>query len=133
MYVQLEMYYGANQITFEKAKELRKNMTETEKILWQYLRKDKINGLRFRRQHPIDIFIADFYCHKAKLVIEIDGYIHNHQKEYDIGRTEELKKYGLKVIRFTNEEVLKNIEKVVEKIDAEISEKSFKKEPSLPF
>ena len=68
-------------------------------------------GLRFKPQHPIDIFIADFYCHPLKLVIEIDGGIHKSvdQREYDIGREAELEYWGIKVIRFTNEEVENNI------------------------
>lgn len=80
--------------------------------------KTKLLRLRFRPQHPIDIFIADFYCHPIKLVIEIDGGIHQNekQKEYDIGREAELKKLSIDVIRFTNEEVIDNIGGVVKVI-----------------
>lgn len=80
------MFYGAKPHIFEKAKELRNNMTEAEKLLWGKLQKNKIMGLRFKAQHPIDIFIADFYCHKLKLVIEVDGGIHNlpENKEYEL-------------------------------------------------
>ena len=76
-------------------------------------------GLRFKAQHPIDIFIADFYCHALKLVIEIDGEIHhsNDQKEYDINREAELERFGIKVIRFTNMEVEQDIEKVRREIE----------------
>jgi len=83
-------------------------MTRAEKILWSKLRKKQIDGVIFRRQHPIDIFIVDFYCHKHQLVIEVDGGIHNLPgvSERDEGRTYELEKWGLKVIRFTNEEVI---------------------------
>jgi very-short-patch-repair endonuclease len=119
--MQVEFYYGAKAITFERARELRKNMTSTEKTLWQKLRKNQVKGLRFRRQHPIDIYIADFYCHKAKLVIEIDGKIHNQQKEEDDSRTEEINKFGIKVIRFTNEDVLKDIDKVLNNIYEKLS------------
>ncbi|MGB6294815.1 MAG: endonuclease domain-containing protein [Rivularia sp. (in: cyanobacteria)] len=96
----------------EKAKELRKNMTPAEKKLWKnYLRTLKI---RFLRQRPIDNFIVDFYCAKLKLVIEVDGESHftNEAKIYDEQRTLMLENYGLQVIRFTNEEVLKNFEGV---------------------
>jgi very-short-patch-repair endonuclease len=109
------MYYGANTRTMSIAGILRKRMTETEKLLWDRLRLKKIKGFKFRRQHPIDIFIADFYCHKAKLVVEIDGEIHLAKKDYDIGRTAEMNKYGIRVVRFSNNEVLYNIDDVVKK------------------
>jgi very-short-patch-repair endonuclease len=101
-----------------KAKELRKNMTLAEKILWQRLRRKEIMGVRIRRQHPMSKFIADFYCHQAKLVIEVDGPYHNEeeQKNYDEGRYKELKEFGIEIIRFTNEEVESDIEAVLEKI-----------------
>jgi cyclase len=113
-----QMYYGANPVLFEYARKLRVNETEAEKILWTYLCNKKINGLRFRRQHPILYFIADFFCPSAKLVIEVDGGVHNlpAQFEYDRNRDSELSAYGLKVLRFTNEEVMNNIDKVIQKI-----------------
>jgi very-short-patch-repair endonuclease len=69
-------------------------------------------GLRFRPQHPMDKFIADFYCHPIKLVIEVDGGIHDkpENREYDIGRTAESENYGIKVIRFKNEQILNNFD-----------------------
>jgi very-short-patch-repair endonuclease len=75
----------------------------------------QIFGLRFRPQHPIDIFIADFYCHPIKLVIEVDGGIHKsvNQNEYDIGREAELNYWGIKVIRFTNEQIDNDIQHVI--------------------
>jgi very-short-patch-repair endonuclease len=66
------MFYRAKNNTFEKANELRNNMTEAEKTIWERLNKSQL-GVRFKAQHPIDIFIADFYCHRCKLVIEVDG------------------------------------------------------------
>ncbi|MCW3108841.1 MAG: hypothetical protein JWQ09_3347, partial [Segetibacter sp.] len=69
------IFNEAHPLVFERAKELRKNMTEAEKLLWEYL-KGGINGFKFRRQHPIGIYIADFYCHSFKLIIELDGKIH---------------------------------------------------------
>lgn len=117
---QPDMFYGAKPSIFEKAKSLRENMTETEQLLWQRLNKNQL-GVRFKPQHPIDIFIADFYCHKYKLVIELDGKIHNKQKDYDEGRTAELERFGIKVIRFTNEMVLNHIDEVIEEIQRNLN------------
>jgi very-short-patch-repair endonuclease len=110
--------WAAKPDIFAKAKELRKEMTEAEKILWERIRNRQLNGLKFRRQHPIDIFIADFYCHEMKLIVELDGGIHDtiEQKEYDDGRSFELEEKGFKIIRFRNEEVFNEIEQVLEKI-----------------
>ena len=121
--VDLNMFYGAGKNTFLKAKELRKNMTQSEKKLWDRLKNVK-KGFRFRRQHPISKFIADFYCHKVKLVIEVDGEIHNKQQEYDLGRTAEMEKFGINVLRFSNVEVENNIEEVIEIIKAALDEAS---------
>ena len=71
-----DMYYGASLEVMEKAKILGKSETDAEKILWERLRNKQLLGLKFRRQHPINIFIVDFYCHKIKLVVEVDGKIH---------------------------------------------------------
>ena len=75
--VNTSMFYNAKPHIFSKAQLLRNNMTNAEKLLWEKIRKKQILNLKFRSQHPIDIFIADFYCHQIKLVIEIDGEIHN--------------------------------------------------------
>ena len=93
-------------------------MTPAESMLWSFLRNKSFLGLKFRRQHPIKNFIVDFYCHELKMVIELDGSIHdqNDQAEYDLGRTFELEELGLKVIRFRNEEVFDSIERVLERI-----------------
>ncbi len=114
----VSMFYNAKPHIFEKAKMLRKDMTGAELKLWEKLKGKKMLGLRFRPQHPIDIFIADFYCHPLKLVIEIDGGIHNStdQKEYDFGREGELENWGIKVIRFTNEEVENEMNRVLEDV-----------------
>ena len=111
------MFEGASHLLFENAKQLRKNMTEAEKILWLYLRTG-VNGYKFRRQHPMGLYIADFYCHKAKLVIEIDGSVHNHEdvKTADEIREKELQDWGYTVIRFTNQEIVGQIENVLKKI-----------------
>ncbi|MBK8618915.1 MAG: endonuclease domain-containing protein [Anaerolineales bacterium] len=101
----------------ERARELRRDMTPAEKILWEELRRNKL-GAHFRRQQVIEGFIVDFYCHSASLVIEVDGSIHNEpdQKEYDIERENVLKEMGLKIIHFWNEEVFKNLPAVLNRI-----------------
>ncbi|MBN1821530.1 MAG: endonuclease domain-containing protein [Prolixibacteraceae bacterium] len=111
------MYYGATEVTLKKAKKLRLNLTNAEKILWDRLNRRQLLGLRFRRQHPVNIYIVDFYCHEYKLVIELDGGIHEFQKEYDKIRSEDMKMFGIKVIRFNNSEVENNIEEVLFKIE----------------
>ena len=116
---EVSMFYNAKPLIFERAKQLRSNMTPAEQIVWECLRGKKILGLRFRPQHPLDLFIADFYCHPLKLVIEIDGGIHKSkdQKEYDIGREAELERWEIKIVRFTNEEVESDIELIIRKIE----------------
>ncbi|MBN1468983.1 MAG: endonuclease domain-containing protein [Fusobacteriaceae bacterium] len=101
--------------TLEKRRYLRKNMTEPEIKLWQYLRNEQL-GVKFRRQHSIGEYIADFYCTKLKLVIEIDGESHFNDEaiEYDSIRTNFFKSLGIGVIRFNNDEVMTNIEGVFE-------------------
>ncbi len=107
------MFYGAKPITFIRARNLRNEMTKSESLLWNKLQKNQLLGFRFKPQHPIQCFIADFYCHKARLVVEIDGKIHLQHVEYDKARTEVMEQYGLNVIRFTNEEIEEEIEKVI--------------------
>jgi very-short-patch-repair endonuclease len=118
------MYYGAKPVTMEAARILRENMTLHEKVLWGKLKLKQICGVRFRRQHPIDFFIADFYCHEAKLVVEIDGEIHYQKKEYDDGRSAEMERYSIKVIRFTNSEVEHKIDDVIKKIESEVKNRT---------
>ena len=113
------MFYNAKPTIFERAKLLRANMTEAELKLWSYLRNNKL-GVRFKAQHPIDLFIADFYCHQVKLVVEVDGSIHNLQADYDEGRTAEIERFGIVVIRFTNDEVIHHIDKVLISIQTTI-------------
>jgi very-short-patch-repair endonuclease len=116
------LFYGASPEIVKMARELRNNLTEAENILWQEIRNRKLDGYKFRRQHPIDKFIVDFYCHKKKLVVELDGGIHNHEeiKEYDVARSDELEMFDIKVIRFTNEEVYKNLDDVLRRIKQEL-------------
>jgi cyclase len=113
------MFYGASSYLFEYAKRLRKAPTEAEALLWNVLNKKQL-GIKFRRQHPIYNYIADFYCHELKLVIEVDGKYHNEQKEYDRYRSNDLTEFGIKVVRFTNDQVLNDIENVLNIIKQEI-------------
>lgn len=100
----------------ERAKELRREVTPAEKILWEELRANKL-GVHFRRQQVIQGFIVDFYCHQASLVVEIDGDIHDLQKEEDERRETVLSALGLmRIVRFGNDEVVKSLSAVVGKI-----------------
>ena len=106
------------------SRELRKNMTDAEKLLWSKLRMKQLKGLMFSRQKPLGEYIADFYCHQAKLVIEVDGGQHfsDDSIEYDKIRDEFIGSMGLTVLRFTNTDVLKNIDGVIEVIEENIPE-----------
>jgi very-short-patch-repair endonuclease len=121
--LEAEFFYGATPKIFRRAEELRKNMTRAELILWNHLRLKQMKGLTFRRQHPVNNFIADFYCHKKRLVVEVDGKIHNIEeiKERDEGREYMMKELGLSVLRFTNNEVLNDIKNVLMKIEQHLS------------
>jgi very-short-patch-repair endonuclease len=105
-------FHGASELTFKNARRLRKPLTPAENTLWQMLRNRGLLGLKFRRQHPLGPFIADFYCHELCLVIEIDGPIHEQEliKQYDKERERYLSALGLIVIQFTNEDVMSNPE-----------------------
>lgn len=112
-------------IQIEFARELRKNQTVLEKLMWANLRNRKLLGFKFLRQHPMLVkkelnrnvfYIADFYCAEKKLVVEIDGGIHENQKDYDEARDLAMKEYGLEVMRFKNEMVEKNMSWVLEEI-----------------
>jgi very-short-patch-repair endonuclease len=118
-------FYNAKEGTIQFARELRRNMTPGEKILWRKLKGKKINGVRIRRQHPIEYYIADFYCHEARMVIEVDGPIHNtlERKLYDLNRNAEMERLGIKVIRFSDHEVKNNTKKVVFMITEEINKR----------
>lgn len=113
-----KMHAGAIKHLYQRARELRNNSTHAESILWGYLR-TKPFGLKFRRQHPYSIYILDFYCHFLKLVIEVDGSIHDQPdiKINDKERQHLLQKEGLIVLRFTNDLVEKNFEEVRKAIE----------------
>ncbi len=118
-----DMHIGAKPDLFMYARDMRKIPTESEKVMWNILRKFRYKGYIFRRQHPVDIFIADFYCHKLKLIIEVDGDVHNSEQaiDYDDGRSSELEKYRLNIIRFTNNQVLNEPENIILQIQDFIS------------
>ena len=104
------------------ARELRLRLTDAEQLLWYILRDRHFCGLKFRRQHPYDRFILDFYCHDALLAIELDGSGHNElaQKISDDERTVMLANAGIKVLRFWNHEILNNLESVLTQLHAEL-------------
>lgn len=115
-----ELHKGAPIRNFRYSRENRKQFTEAERRLWECLRNRKLHGYKFRRQHPISDFMADFYCHECKLMIELDGEYHNtvEQRQYDEGRTYELNELKIKVIRFTNREVIDDIDFVLDETGA---------------
>ena len=111
--------------SFENARSLRKGQTRAEQILWKALRNNKVCNLKFRRQHPFDNYILDFYSHKMKLVIEVDGEVHNDSEValYDAARTKILNESGLTVLRFTNAAVETNLKKVIKHVEDWFEEK----------
>jgi very-short-patch-repair endonuclease len=104
----------------QRARELRRDMTPAEKSLWEELRANKL-GVHFRRQQIVAGFIVDFYCHKSALIVEVDGDVHDLQQEEDTRREKALSELGLRIVRFKNDEVLKNLSAVIEKIRRQIS------------
>ena len=102
----------------KRTRELRTNETQAESYLWSKLRNRQVHGFKFRRQHQFGSYIADFYCHEAQLVIECDGLVHDTSEgwQHDQSRDAYMVGQGLRVLRFSNEEVLNNIEVVLHKI-----------------
>lgn len=98
------------------AKEMRSNPTPAEKLLWERLRNRQLDGFKFRRQHVIDRFIVDFCCLKYKLVVEVDGPIHRFSAGYDFARSQKLGELGFHEIRFFDDQVLNDIDRVKERI-----------------
>lgn len=111
----------------QRAKALRRNMCPAERHLWAVLRANRLEGFHFSRQQIMDGFIVDFYCHAAGLVVEVDAPIHEQQGDYDANRDEVLANRGLQVLRFTNEQVMTNLEKVLSRIAAMCQEKAAEK------
>ncbi|MEH2251263.1 endonuclease domain-containing protein [Nostoc sp.] len=116
--------YKVDLVKVQRVKELRQQMTPEEKILWQHLRANRLNGLHFRRQQIINGFIADFYCHATRLVIEVDGKIHEQQVEYDAERDKVLSARGLRLLRIKNEEVRHELDKVLMRISTACSQET---------
>ena len=112
------LHQGAKPTIHQNANELRKRLTEAEQKLWALLRNRQLKGKKFRRQHAIAYYIADFYCHESKLVIELDGNFHRRkeEREYDRSRTAVLNEIGITVLRFWNEQVINDPENVLLKI-----------------
>ena len=114
----MDLHRGAEKKQFAFARLNLKDQTGAEDLLLRNLREGRLAGYKFRRQHPLAGFIADFYCHEAALVVEVDGNIHQEaeHRDYDRGRTCELRELGIKVIRFSNEEVLNKVEWVLDEV-----------------
>ena len=99
-----------------RCKRLRNNPTPAEAILWQYLRRSQLGGYKFRRQQPIGPFIVDFYCSSLKLAIELDGSSHDGKDGYDGYRESSIEGRGVRLVRFTNSEVMEDMEGVLTEI-----------------
>ena len=118
-----KMFYKASPYSFERAKELRKCLTEAEMILWNYLR-TKPFGYKFRRQHPIGKYVVDFFCYKLNLIIEADGSVHEEPeiKKQDEERQKKLESMGLRILRFTNKEISDDQKTVITRINAYLNQ-----------
>ncbi len=112
----------ANPKSYERARQLRKELTPAERKLWAYLRGDKLHGINFRRQHAIGNFIVDFVSIKRKLIVELDGSQHLEQAEYDVERSKYFESQGYKVVRFWNNQVENDIEGVLHAIEIALGE-----------
>ncbi len=109
-------YHRIRPRILENARQLRREQSPIEAILWKRIRSQQLNGLKFRRQYPVGNYIIDFYCPALKLAIELDGDSHNEQINYDETRTLWLNQQGIEVLRFTNQEVVQNLDGVLEMI-----------------
>ena len=110
------------------AKRLRHGMTDAERVLWREVRAHRFAGFKFKRQEPLGLYVVDFVCYEAKLIVELDGGQHANQQEPDAKRTRWLESRGFRVLRFWNNDVLTNIEGVMQEIEKEITRPS----PPLP-
>ncbi len=107
---------GTNAEIDQRARELRHNPTPAEAVLWARLRGHQLNGYKFRRQHPLGQFIADFCCPVCRLIVELDGPIHLRQIQHDQARTQHFEAFGYRVIRFPNERIEHDLENVLKEI-----------------
>ncbi|MBQ0773006.1 MAG: endonuclease domain-containing protein [Sphingomonadales bacterium] len=104
-----------------RARSLRNAATPAERELWKYLSKRQVGGLKFSRQMPVGPYYADFLCRELGLIIEIDGYSHETQQSYDAKRSRDLVDHGYRVLRFTNDDVLSNVEGVIRQIEMAVA------------
>jgi very-short-patch-repair endonuclease len=100
----------------EAARGLRRTATPAERVLWEALRAKRLEGLKFRRQHPVGRFVLDFYCPAHRLAVEVDGDVHDEQRDRDAARTAEIEAFGCRVLRFRNDEVLNDLASVLARI-----------------
>jgi very-short-patch-repair endonuclease len=116
----------------DRARDLRRNATKEERIVWRWLRDRRLRGLKFRRQHPILNYVADFYCVELKLIVEIDGRGHETPAEqhYDVRRACELSKIGVEIIRVRNEDVRKDSTATADTVIAAIERLRSEYQPS---
>lgn len=110
----------------ERCREMRKNPTEAERVLWERLRDRRLNGYKFRRQHPIGGYVLDFYCAEAHLGIEVDGGVHLNVEQAvdDQRRSQDLARMGISILRFWNSEVLADLERVLSRISERVEERT---------
>ncbi len=114
--MQNKLFANCNPVLHERAKNLRSNMSEAETRLWHYLRAGRLNGYKFRRQQPMGNYIVDFVCVTPKLIVEADGGQHAEQAGYDAERTAYLNSLGFTVLRFWNNEILRQTDEVLAEI-----------------
>ncbi len=100
----------------DRARDLRQTETPPEQLLWLALRNGQIGGLKFRRQHPIGPYVVDFYCHGARLVVEVDGMSHDDKIVQDVAKTKHIETQGLRVLRVMNEDVMRDLDAVTREI-----------------
>ena len=115
----------------ELARDLRNNLTDSERLIWVRLKGNQVAGCKFRCQHPIHRYILDFYCHEKHLAIEIDGDVHKDRKDYDEYRDDFLNSMGILTLRFSNHEVIQDIDTVICRIEAELLRDDSSRVPPL--
>ncbi len=106
----------ASKHMIDRARQLRRNETPPEDLLWLALRNGQIGGMKFRRQHPIGPYVVDFFCHSAKLVVEVDGMSHDDKMAQDAAKSKHLESQGLGLLRVTNEDVMRDLDAVTREI-----------------
>ena len=122
----MTIHYNKTELK-SRRRQLRAEMTYCEKLVWTHLRGKRTAGVKFRRQYSVDAYVIDFYSPSLKLAIELDGDVHSseEQKKYDKARQEKIEVYGIRFLRFTNEEIQENPEKAFAKIESKIKELTY--------